>query len=223
MSRHYAWLGFTFAPLVVAPLWCVTVAPYLPGVVGQIAGALLVQTLLVCTITDLAARKIYNWATYPAFFWALVIGLAVDLQAVGYLDVSSVIAPALLGDRGVLSMLGGAGVCFFVMMVIHAVARGGAGDVKLATVLGALLGVRTGLMAVACTFIIAAALMLSWNVLQRPNSTVRGFLRLIGSKVVPLWVRPPSMQQRRVLQQRMPLAPFFAAGTVVALLLETYR
>jgi prepilin signal peptidase PulO-like enzyme (type II secretory pathway) len=87
--------------------------------------SLLVGALLVCTATDLLRYRVPNVITYPSIVVALLAAVFMpdaDLQA------------------AVIAALA-AGACFFVLAVIT---RGGLGlgDVKLAVLIGALLGLH---------------------------------------------------------------------------------
>src|SRR6478609_2330404 len=78
--------------------------------------------VLVAAFTDLRWRRIPNWLTLPA----LPIGIA---------------AQTVYGDgfwQGLLGALGG----FAALLVLFLVGAGGAGDVKLFTVVGSFVGIR---------------------------------------------------------------------------------
>src|SRR5262249_2337830 len=76
----------------------------------------------IAAFTDLRSRRIPNWLTLPA----LPIGI---------------LAQALYGDgawQGLLGALGG----FVALFALFGVGAGGAGDVKLFTVVGSFVGIR---------------------------------------------------------------------------------
>ena len=87
--------------------------------------SLIVAGLLVCTATDLLRYRVPNVITYPSIIVALLAALIMPDA-----DLQSAVIAALA-----------AGFCFFVLAVIT---RGGLGlgDVKLAVLIGALLGLN---------------------------------------------------------------------------------
>ncbi|QDV66475.1 Type IV leader peptidase family protein [Rosistilla carotiformis] len=194
-------------PIVFATPWFLLGSPQMPPF-GMTAGVL-TQLLLVSFFTDLSFRKIPNWATYTAFTWGLTINL------LGYLMPEQ---QSWLGSVGLgQSFAGGFGL-LGIMFVIFSISGGGAGDVKLSACLGALLGWDLALNAMLYSFVVAGAGMLCiaiWN--QGPWALTTLLLRSVGSWLLPTVVLPPEPQQRALLKQKFPLAPFFAAGTLLAL------
>jgi prepilin peptidase CpaA len=92
----------------------------------------LTVVVLIAAFTDLQSRRIPNWLTLPA----LPVGL---------------LAQTLYGDgiwQGLLGALGG----FLALFLLFAVGAGGAGDVKLFTVVGAFVGFRN----LAAVFVLVA-------------------------------------------------------------------
>ena len=191
---------------------------------ASFADSILFGLLSVCVFTDTFRRKIYNWCTYPAFIWGVVLnGYAsiaypnVGLSAFVFSEPTAV-GPAYLGAIGLSQCLSGAAICFFVMLICYQLARGGAGDVKLATAIGALLGVRDGLLALAFGYICAAVVIVIWSIWARgPFALAKSLLRRIGSFFLPTLVLPPSGEQQTLLNKPVPLAAFLAVGTVTVL------
>ncbi len=209
-SRSGQWLVALAAPLVIAPFWCQVMSSF-PTRLGTVSGLILVMLLAVCSLTDLCHRKIYNWATYSAVIWALLINLAVGI----WQSESS----AELGAIGVRSCVLGAMGCFAVMLFAYSLARGGAGDVKMAAAIGALIGFEQGVLAIACSYIVAGVVILAWSIWSRgPLRLLTAMARLIGSAFVPAWVDPPSTRDRDLLNAPVPLAGFFAIGTLIVVL-----
>jgi prepilin peptidase CpaA len=92
----------------------------------------LTVVVLIAAFTDLQSRRIPNWLTLPA----LPVGL---------------LAQTVYGDgiwQGLLGALGG----FLALFLLFAVGAGGAGDVKLFTVVGAFVGLRN----LAAVFVLVA-------------------------------------------------------------------
>jgi Flp pilus assembly protein protease CpaA len=225
-GRSTAWLLALALPLGLAPAWHLAWrAMPTVAVLDSAAGLVLTLLLLTSTYTDLRAGKIYNWATYSASLWAVLINA---LGALG--DLSGwrpSVAEALggrvlpLGDIGLGGCVLGGLTCFSVMTFIYATAGGGAGDVKLATAIGALIGIERGFVALIDSYLIAATFIMAyllWRI--GPLALAAGVGRQLGSLLLPGWVGPPTTAQDRMLRSPVRLAVFFAIGTVAALLGE---
>ena len=129
------------------------------------------------------------------------------------------VGPTYLGAVGLPQSLSGAALCFFLMLICYQLARGGAGDVKLATAIGALLGVRDGLLALAFSYVFAGVVIITWSIwAQGPFVLASSLLRRIGAFFLPALVFPPSEDQQALLRKPVPLAAFFAVGTLAVLL-----
>lgn len=206
--QQIRWTLALGTPLAIAPLWCSTMS-WLPGNLGTVAGSVLLMLLAASTFTDLSQRKIFNWATYSAACWGLLINLSAGLCG----NISA------LGAIGIRQSLLGFVACFVVMLFAYSLARGGAGDVKLAAGIGSLLGVQDGLLAVAVSYVVAGAVILCWSIwVQGPWKLIVAMGRFFGSLFLPLWIQPPTKSDRNLLQQPIPLAPFFALGTLLVVL-----
>jgi len=209
-GRWVFWAMALIVPPCVWPLWVRFVGAGPPA--GTFASLILTLLLVTCSVTDLSHHRIPNWATYSGLAWALAINLAV------WARVGNSRTPELLGAVGLQDSLEGAAACFGLMYAVYHVAGGGAGDVKLATVIGALLGARLGLFALALTYVVAgvtAFLVAVWVV--GPFRLVAGLLRKLGSGLAPGRIVPPDPVQVRILSYPVPLAAFFSAGTVLAI------
>jgi Flp pilus assembly protein protease CpaA len=210
-ARKLAWTSAFALPAMLAPVW-LTLTPSwtTPSQVGTVSGLLLVLLVAVVSYTDIRWRKIPNWATYTAF------GYAVGLNALGALTGET--HQFWLGSVGLGNSLMGATVLFLSMLVVFSFTGGGAGDVKLVACLGALLGLGRGLDAVLFSFVVAGVVLLSWGILSRgPVVALGSLLRSVGHYCLPMWVSPPQEEQRRLLHAPIPLAPFFAAGSLIVL------
>ncbi len=196
-SRRQLWSLAMLSPVMLLPAWFNSSEVTCGGVI-------LVLLLTCATITDLSRRKIYNWATYPAFLWAVLMNFVI---APG---------PSNSGVIGFSASLIGAAVCLGIMLVPYALARGGAGDVKLAVAIGALLGVDDGVLVIASTYIIAGVAIAGWAVWHHGPLTLLGaMLRRFGATFFPSRITQPSQQQSRLLDKPIPLAGFFAIATIV--------
>jgi prepilin peptidase CpaA len=192
-----------------------------PRGLGTLSGLVLLLTLTVSSATDLAWRRIPNWATYPAAGFALAINLAAWLLGAGAAEASDGRLARLtdsLGAIGMGSCCAGALVCFGIMFFVFGLAGGGAGDVKLATVIGAYLGPQQGLAALCFTYLAAGAAMVGWAILTvGPLKLGSAVGRQFGSFLLPGWISRPSADELRFLRQPTPLAVFFAIGALAAL------
>jgi Flp pilus assembly protein protease CpaA len=208
-SRKRLWVIALATPAVLAPAWS-RYAGGLPEPLGTVSGLVLLLLLASCSVTDVSCRKICNWATYSAAAWALAINCAAPFVA-GSMSGLGAIGP----ERSLIGLAG----CFGVMLLVYQLAGGGAGDVKLAAAIGALIGFELGLLAIAATYIVAGATLLAWTTWTRgPWALLRAMARLIGSMLLPLWVERPTSAARALLRQPVPLAGFFAIGTLAVVL-----
>ena len=162
------------------------------GMTG-ISGILLVTVLGISMFTDLKTRRIPNSLVYP--FAAAVAGLNL-LQALliwsGWTDCQ-----VYLGGIGLQQSLLGATVVFSGMFFLFLLGCG-AGDVKLMTVVGGLIGFRTAAEVWMISLFIAAAfvaLMIVTRVVRKPA------------------VLATESETNGGIPRRIPLAPFFFAGT----------
>lgn len=200
------WWYAAFCPIVLAPVWLSLPLTFI-GALSSFTGMLLTLLLVSSSVTDLSHRKIYNWTTYTAFAWALGINLLPALPS------------ANMGTIGFANSCIGATACFLIMLIPYSLARGGAGDVKLAAAIGALLGLDSGLLVIAFAYILAATAIITWTIWQSgPTILPRGMFRKFGSRLFPGHVLPPSRQQDLLLNQPIPLAGFFLVATLMVVL-----
>lgn len=168
---------------------------------------------IACTITDLRWHKIRNYWTYTATIWLLLNCLLFQiLQTVGK-DFFWHSPPSFQDS------LLGCVTCFMVLLFIYSASGGGAGDVKLAAVIGAGLGLYSGLMAIAYTYIAAACWVLArsvWDV--GPLFMLMTVMRVIGNFLLPKQIDPPTPGEKKFMATQIPMAPFFATGVFFAIL-----
>lgn len=214
LSRATCWRIALSVPFVVAPLWAAAWLNVAPSPLITVSGAILLMLLVVSSITDVRSRKIYNWATYTALGWALSLNVA---QSV--FSTANVALPVPIGGVGIVASLMGMGLCFLVVMFAYDLSGGGAGDVKLAAAIGALVGPQIGIFAVVYAYVFAGAAMLAVLTWERgPLSLLTAFGRWIGSNLTPGLIDSPSDEDRQILNRPVPLGPYFALGTLFALL-----
>ncbi|MEQ8789199.1 MAG: A24 family peptidase [Pirellulaceae bacterium] len=225
--RPLLWIGSLLGPALLCLIGMTVTVHLLPYPLGTACGLIFLGVLLVCTWTDSRDRKIPNWLTYPAFSWALALNAAGSLLAGSepspapdsILGIQwEPVGPVSLGAIGIGWSLAGAAACFAVMLVASGWLRSAGGDVKLAVVLGAFLGVKYGLLALCFGYILAGVVSLAivvwhygaWNVL-------RGTLKWFAHLVVPLMVEKPQVEDDRLLKSPIPLGAYFALGAILAI------
>lgn len=215
---RWSWIGAALAPLVVGPAWLHLLPRLWPGFSGgTFAGAILLTTLATCTVTDLRRRKIPNWATYTAFLWALALNIHGTMT--GSLFDWGAAASGSSGAIGILRSFEGTALCFVITFLVFSFSGGGAGDVKLATVIGAFLGGRHGLMALAWSYVFAGVAILVWIVVHLgPIRLTRFVAQKTGSLLFPTHVVAPVTPELSFLKRTIPLAPSFACGTLCYLM-----
>lgn len=216
-ARRGAWVAAGVAPLFTGLL----VAILQPSgqwisLLSALNGAVLILLLAVASYTDCLWKKIPNWATYSAVVWALAINLLATFTEGE--QVSRAVT-ASLAPVGIESSLYGGAACFAVMLVVFQLAGSGAGDVKLAAALGALLGIGPGLTVILWCHITAGIVMVGWLIWQiGPLNVLKTMLLQIGSVLLPSRIPAPSFGEQKLLCRPVPLAAFFAVGTVITFL-----
>lgn len=202
-----------FIPLF-APLLLLGMQIWSPNQIDPVP-IVLFASLLVAVATDLRWRKIPNWITYPAALWILIFKGVAELVSSQSGEKSQAIPEQTF--VGLSGAIGGFFVCFFIMFMLFRITGGGAGDVKLAAVIGAALGVEGGLLALAYTYIVAAVFSLVWAVWTvGPVAILQSLSQTVGAVLFPIWVEPPEGEKRQILLRTIPLAPFFAIGAALS-------
>ena len=222
-NRQICWSVALALPLLVGPLWCM--ALYSEGSrLGTLGGFVLLAVLGASAVTDIRGHKIYNWATYSAFLWALVINATATMLSTSSdgptfgLGPAPFVGPAVLGGVGLPLCLAGAAICFGITMFGYDLSGGGAGDVKLAAVVGSLLGLQ-GIFAVAYSYMVAAVAIMAWTIWTNgPLALLKAAGRRIGAFFGPLWPFPPTAADETLLMKPIPLGPYFAIGTLLVVL-----
>jgi prepilin peptidase CpaA len=224
MTRRTYWAAALAMPLVIGPFWCLAWSAQ-GHWLGTLAGLVLLAVLGTCAVTDVQSHRIYNWATYSAFLWAILINLAASALSRGGEPLWStasgawVAGQSMLGGVGIGQSLAGAGLCFLITLAGYHMSGRGAGDVKLAAALGALLGIQHGIFAVAYSYIVAAVAIIVWSTwVNGPLAIVKAGFRTIGKVFGPLWPFPPGPSDTALLLRPIPLGPYFAIGTLLVVL-----
>lgn len=210
ISKEQCWTAALAFPLVAAPVaWMYSESA--GNWLATLCGLMLLAVLITCAATDLRGHRIYNWATYSACLWAVMINV-----------VASILPgepPAWVGAVGIAQSLGGAALCFLITFAGYQMSGRGAGDVKLGAAIGALLGIHSGVFAVAYSYIVAAVAIILWSAwVNGPTAIALAGLRTIGKVLGPLWPFPPTASDSALLLRPIPLGPYFAIGTLLVVL-----
>jgi Flp pilus assembly protein protease CpaA len=222
-TQKTRWAAALVLPLVVGLVWCLA-WQWSDSWLGSLAGFVLLAVLTTSAITDVHGRRIYNWATYSAVLWALSINVAASLLSSAgegstfELHRIVTIGPPWLGGVGLSQSAAGAALCFAITLAGYHLSGRGAGDVKLAAAIGALLGIE-GIYAVAYSYMVAAVAIVVWSIYcHGPLALVKAAGRTIGSLLGPIWPFPPATADKAFLTQPIPLGPYFAIGTLLVVL-----
>lgn len=230
-TKPTRWATALALPLIVGPLWCLAWRGTIDWP-GTLAGFVLLAAILTSAYTDFRWHRIFNWVTYSAFLWAILINITAsilstsDVSPMSMLSPAAAVGPQWLGGIGLPQCLAGAALCFAFTLVAYHLSGGGAGDVKLATVIGSLLGVHNGIFAIGYGYIIAAIAMGLWTVYSNgPFAFAKAMLRAIGNWISMrfnrfgiYWPFPPTESDIKILFKPIPLGPFFAMGTLLIIL-----
>jgi prepilin peptidase CpaA len=172
-----------------------------PAILPRILEAVLLAVVMAAAVADIATRRIPNWITVPG----AALGLAIQSYYGGW--------------HGTLSSLAGAGLGFGFFLLLHIAGGLGAGDVKLAGAVGALVGAQSFVPVFIATGLLGglAALALAlW----------RGRLRQTLAQTGRLMANFGSLRWEEVRRKselpapgalRLPYGAVIAAGTVTFL------
>lgn len=173
----------------------------IPATPPVILEAVLLAMVIVAAATDIATRQIPNWITVPG----ALLGFAIQ----SYYD----------GLHGALLSLAGTAMGFSFFLLLHLAGGMGAGDVKLAGAVGALVGpqafvlvfVATGLLGGIAALSLAIARGRLRQTLEQTGRLLVNFGRLRWSEVR----RTSSLTRPGAL--RLPYGAVIAGGTLVFL------
>ena len=181
------------------------------GIGVCIAGGLSLNLLIVgvlfpmlaaSTVTDLESHRIPNSFTYTATAVALLVNGLVSAAGILLPAADTPSIATTLGAIGIEASLLGFFGCFSAMLLVYIFAGGGAGDVKLAGAIGAIAGVEVGLLALLWCHLIAGASIAGWLAYRASFRGVTG---------------AAEDDRPGTLQKPIPMALFFAIGTLCAL------
>lgn len=210
--------------MAVGPLWASVFSDDFPRAQwASWAGGLLLVVIGVCAYTDLRWHRIFNWATYSAFLWGLLINLALDvshwigqpIQPLGHPGNPPWLNLGAIGlGRSLIAGL----ITFLLMFILYRISGGGAGDVKIATAIAVYLGLERSFSMLVYSYLAAGLYGLSlilWKL--GPVASIGYVIRKFGSNLLPGRIAPPSEFDKTLLMSRIPLGGFFAIGTLAVL------
>lgn len=202
--RPIAWYAAALFPLVFGAPWLFLVAGQdFPVPFSSLSGLILASLLISVSITDLIWRRIPNWATYTTVIW---VGILHSIVAIA--PETTLTLPVLGGERtatlqawltGVAPDMGMAGFLLgsLVVLALWWVFDSGGGDMKLIAAMGTIVGIDRILSVFATGMIVAA----------------------VGAACFIVWVAGPAgFVDKRLMDKKTPMAPFFALGAFLALL-----
>lgn len=213
-SRQAAWIIAATFPIWFIPLWLGIVRLAGSSFAGPATatGGLLTVLVLVAAYTDSQRWRIPNWLTYTGTLWALAINACQTL-------FGNEISQQMLGTVGIGQSLLGFAALFFGLLVVCNFSGGGAGDVKLGGTIGSFLGLKNGFEAFLITYVACAIIVILQTGLNsiRSDEKTKDSENAQGAQLLGEETQPNS----NLLRRPVPLAPFFALGSIVVLMRET--
>lgn len=168
--------------------------------------AILVFGSFVCAFTDILQGKIFNGVVFPLLVVVLVANILTDWVLPG-------LRP-LWGTIGFGWSALGITACFLAMFLPYALGEVGAGDVKLAMLLGAVFGAHQGLVTLCIAIIVAAVFGITLAVSRYGFGFLHGLVHRSLTEV--LNSTEQNREDKKKKRFAIPLAPaFFLAITTV--------
>ena len=166
----------------------------------QIIDWLLLIVLVICFITDVRERKIYNKILLPALLLAFVWNISTA------------------GLQGIGSSLVGMTAGFLLLLIPYLMKGMGAGDVKLLAVIGAMKGITFVLMTAVYMAIIGgiiAFLLIGWRLLRSKQ-----FIALFYRSSLMKYGMKLSLIRSHSSKEAMPYGVAIAFGAIVTLFMS---
>lgn len=175
--------------------------------------AILITLLAVASYTDLRWHRIPNWLTYPALLWTFaLVGFSTQWTPEAVLLTNFQATPHRLADAA----LGGA-VSFVGMLMVYRLSGTGAGDVKLATAIGAAVGVQAGVSTILWCHLLAAGGLTAWRAWHADWQCVANAAALRFALPLPFSAVAAAQHAGPTAPTQVPLAAYFAGGVILTL------
>ena len=210
-SQSLTWVAAIAAPVVLGIVAAIAASSSAGATwIGLVASA----AALTAVYVDGRWQRLPNWLTYTTAVWGLGLNALADVAGP---------TTSWIGGVGLGGSLAGLLVLFVAMLVMFTLSGGGAGDVKFAAAVGALLGLNAGATALIYAFIIAGVWVLGVALIKLGpialfKLAVRPIVRLAFRGWIPLWLAPADSQHEELaLKAPVALGPFFAAGMLLVM------
>ena len=194
-------------PLVVGPVWCLAWHGQI-GWLGTLSGFVLLAVLVTSAITDFQRHKFTTGRRIPrscgrsrSTSWRRSCRRAKTCltRRISRSDRSARSCWAASASASAWPVR----LCASsITLVGYHLSGGGAGDVKLAAAIGALLGVHDGVFAVAYSYMVAAIAIIAWSICHNgPLALVKAAVKSSAAMLGPLWPFPPSDSDAKLLDE----------------------
>jgi len=181
---------------------------------GTFAVVVVAGMLAAASYFDLRERRIPNRLTFGGIILGLAISCLATISGTRQWATFDVVTQVRLVEAAT-----GLAACGVVPLFLYLTNSGGAGDVKLAWAVGALLGYQVGLPAVFYAYLFAGCWALVWMTLTgRIGALLAASLRGAVNRVLPKFVSPPDPATRARFSGGIAMAPFFSVGAVLSIL-----
>jgi Flp pilus assembly protein protease CpaA len=202
---NWRWVVPLFIPFFLIWPWLLVSHKFsLPQTLEPLTGLILVLLLTASTIVDLRWQHIWNWITYPAIVWGIILHILTAVWGNKFTVAGSELDATLVGTT-TFSAFSGLILGFVSLLILYLVFGGGAGDAKLMAGVGVLSGLEMVLSTLAYGFIMAgivASIYVLWKT---------GRLAMSGGK------HPELHQSVQAPTRSFPMAPFFACGMMLSI------
>lgn len=181
----------------------------------------LTTVLVLSAHRDVLSRQIPNAVTYTGFLSGVslkLVPLAVPVAGSSNQTISKTLSLFALVD--VESAMMGAGWCFAITFVMYAAGACGAGDVKLAAVIGLFLGPALSVQALLWCYISAAVLVSCTTATKAIMKKAQPVVRSNSSATDASGAKAEDDETLSLLKQSVPLGLYLAIGTLIAITIE---
>lgn len=190
----------------------------------MISVVLLITLVCIAAVTDIWLHKVFNWTTYTGICAAFLLSgiasvLSYDAGDSGAGSSQAFLKAEWFSQIGIGQSIAGFLICGVLLLVCFALFNVGGGDVKLIAMVGAFVGIESGIETLLWTFVMGGAtalIVLIWRVgvfqfMRRIFQIVMWKIRLGG------W-GPLKDEEREEL--KMPL--FLAPNALMAVLIVQF-